>query len=49
MPLNFQVSQLFKIGDLPMQAFVGGRYYAEGPDGGPDWGVRFGLTFLFPK
>jgi hypothetical protein len=48
-PLNFQVSQLFKMGSLPMQAFLGGRYYAEGPDGGPDWGVRFGLTFLFPK
>ena len=48
-PLNFQVSQLFKLGSLPMQAFLGGRYYAESPEGGPDWGLRFGLTFLFPK
>ena len=24
MPLNFQVSQLFKLGSLPMQAFLGG-------------------------
>jgi hypothetical protein len=48
-PLNFQVSQLFKIGDQPMQAFVGARYYAEKPAGGPDWGIRMGLTFLFPK
>jgi len=48
-PLNFQISQLFKIGDQPMQAFVGARYYAEKPAGGPDWGIRFGLTFLFPK
>lgn len=48
-PLNFQVSQLFKIGDQPVQAFVGARYYAEKPAGGPDWGIRMGLTFLFPK
>ena len=48
-PINFQVSQMLKIGDLPMQAFVGARYYAEGPENGPDWGIRFGLTFLFPK
>jgi hypothetical protein len=48
-PLNLQVSQLFKIGDQPMQSFVGARYYAEKPDDGPEWGIRFGLTFLFPK
>jgi hypothetical protein len=33
----------------PMQAFVGARYYAERPDNGPEWGLRLGLTFLFPK
>jgi len=48
-PLNFQISQLFKIGDQPMQAFFGARYYAEKPAGGPEWGIRMGLTFLFPK
>lgn len=48
-PVNFVISQLFKIGDQPMQAFVGGRYHLEGPDGGPDWGIRFGLTLLFPR
>jgi len=48
-PINFQVSQLFKVGGHPLQAFVGARYYAEGPDNGPEWGIRFGITFLFPK
>lgn len=48
-PLNFQVSQLLKVSNQPIQAFVGGRYYAESPEDGPDWGVRFGLIFLFPK
>jgi len=47
-PLNFQVSQLFKVGSQPMQAFVGARYYADGPENGPEWGIRFGLTLLFP-
>ena len=27
----------------------GGRVYVAKPDGGPDWGVRAGLTFLFPE
>jgi hypothetical protein len=47
-PLNFIVSQLFKVGSQPVQAFVGGRYYVEGPDSGPEWGVRAGFTLLFP-
>jgi hypothetical protein len=47
-PVNFQVAQLFKIGDQPMQAFAGVRYYAEKPKDGPEWGLRLGLTFLFP-
>jgi len=47
-PVNFQVAQLFKIGDQPMQAFAGVRYYAEKPKDGPEWGLRVGLTFLFP-
>jgi hypothetical protein len=25
------------------------KYYAEGPKGGPDWGLRFMVTLLFPK
>lgn len=48
-PVNAVVSQLFKIGNQPMQAFVGARYYAEKPENGPEWGLRFGLTLLFPK
>jgi hypothetical protein len=41
------ISQLVKLGPLPVQLQLGGRYYAERPQGGPDWGIRF--TFLFPK
>jgi hypothetical protein len=48
-PLNASVSQLLKIGKQPIQLSLGARYYAEKPDGGPDWGLRFAVTLLFPK
>jgi hypothetical protein len=48
-PLNFIVSQMFSIGSQPMQAGLGARYYVEAPEGGPEWGIRAALTFLFPK
>ncbi len=48
-PVNVVVSQLVKIGGSPVQFFVGGRYYAESPAGGPEWGLRAGVTLLFPK
>lgn len=48
-PLNVSVGQLLKIGKQPMQFTFGVRYYADKPSGGPDWGLRFNITFLFPK
>ncbi len=47
-PLNLTIGQIIKIGKLPVQFTIGGRYYAEKPTGGPDWGLRFIVTFLFP-
>lgn len=49
MPLNFFVQQLVKIGPLPVAFQVAVRYYAEKPEFGPEWGLRFQVTFLFPK
>lgn len=48
-PINVSVQQLLKIGKLPVAFQVGGRYYAEGPSGAPEWGLRFQVTLLFPK
>ncbi|HRX55587.1 MAG TPA: hypothetical protein P5016_13800 [Verrucomicrobiales bacterium] len=48
-PVNLALSQLVKIGGAPVQFQLGGRYYAEGPGNGPEWGLRFGVTLLFPK
>jgi len=47
-PLNLAVKQVVKIGGAPVQFEFGGRYYAEGPSGGPEWGLRATVTFLFP-
>lgn len=48
-PINLQVSQLFKVYGHPISIGAGPRYYAESPDGGPEWGVRFVIQLLFPK
>ena len=48
-PMNFMVQQLLKIHGQPIALQAGYRYYVEKPDGGPDWGLRFAITFLFPK
>lgn len=49
LPFNAVVSQLVKIGNAPVQFALGARYYADGPAQGPDWGLRFTVTFLLPK
>jgi hypothetical protein len=47
-PINAGVSRIFKFGAQPVSLGVQGRYYAVSPDDGPEWGVRFVSTFLFP-
>ncbi|TCM20868.1 hypothetical protein EDF56_102531 [Novosphingobium sp. PhB165] len=48
-PINFSVGHVVKFGKQPVNLTVGARYYAERPEGGPEWGARFVVTFLFPK
>jgi hypothetical protein len=48
-PLNFMIQQIVKIGQQPIALTVGARYYADKPEGGPDWGLRFAVIFLFPR
>ena len=47
-PINLSVSQLIKLGKMPVSLGLGLKYFAESPQGGPDWGVRFIVTPLFP-
>lgn len=48
-PVNLVASQIVKVGRLPLQFQLGGRYYIEGPSGGPEWGIRFGIVVLLPR
>ena len=47
-PINLSISQLTKIGKMPVSIGLGLKYYAEAPEGGPNWGLRFIVTPLFP-
>jgi hypothetical protein len=47
-PINLTYQQVVKFGTQPVSLQIGGRYYAESPAGGPVWGIRAGLTYLFP-
>ncbi|MEW6440288.1 MAG: transporter [bacterium] len=51
-PVNMLVSQLLKVGRLPVSLGIGGRYYPEKPENpieGPEWGLRLVVTLVFPK
>ncbi len=48
-PVNLLSSKVTRIGSQ-MVSFAGGaRYYLDTPPGGPDWGLRFVVTLLYPK
>ena len=48
-PIIADVGQLVSIGVQKVQFRFGGRFFPTTPSGDPDWGVRFQITFLFPK
>lgn len=48
-PVNATITQLVRIGKMPVSLQVGGRYYAEGPSGAPEWGLRATVTLVLPE
>lgn len=48
-PINFTAGKIFKLGSQLTNLTVGVKYFATGPSGAPQWGLRFSTTFLFPK
>ncbi len=48
-PVNFNVSKLTHFGKQPVSFQVGYRHFFDTPSGGPDWGLRFAVTLLYPK
>jgi hypothetical protein len=48
-PINFTIGQVVKLQGKPVSITLGARYWATGPDTGPQgWGARFVVTYLFP-
>jgi hypothetical protein len=48
-PVNLTMSAITKWGSQLLQLTGGLRYYVEAPANGPEWGIRLGVTLLFPK
>ena len=48
-PLNVYYSKVTRIGEQMLSLQGGARAYLARPDGGPDWGLRFAVTLLFPR
>ena len=48
-PVIANVAQIVPISGQLFQFSLGVKYYAEGPSGAPDWGIRFVVTLLFPQ
>lgn len=48
-PFNAGYSKVTRLGSQMVSWQGGVRYWFETPAGGPDWGLRFTLTLLFPR
>jgi len=48
-PVEAMASQVLMLGKQVFSVTVGGRYWAESPAGGPDWGLRLALTLIFEE
>lgn len=48
-PVQTSLSKLTTIGKQPVSLQGALRYFVEKPEGGADWGLRFTMTFPFPK
>lgn len=48
-PINVSYSHVTQLGKQRMSYLLGARYYAEAPEGGPEWGRRAALTLLYPR
>lgn len=46
-PINLTVGQLVELGRQPIVITLGGRYWAQTPSGGPDWGGQLSFNLVF--
>jgi hypothetical protein len=47
--VNLMYSKVTRIGNQTVSFAGGARYYFDTPGDGPDWGLRFVVTLLFPE
>jgi hypothetical protein len=38
---------LVKLGEVPVNLALQGRYWLDGPSNAPEWGLRFAAIFVF--
>lgn len=48
-PVNLLYTKVTKAGNQLLSYGFGARAYLDTPSGGPDWGLRFIVTLLYPK
>jgi hypothetical protein len=48
-PMNLTYSKVLHFGRQTVSLAGGARYYFDTPGDGPDWGLRFVVTLLFPE
>jgi hypothetical protein len=48
-PVNFMYAKVTKFGNQLVSLQGGVRLYLDAPSGGPDWGLRFVVTLLYPR
>ncbi len=48
-PMNLSYSKVTKFGSQLVSLAGGARVYLDKPQGGPDWGLRFSITLLYPR
>lgn len=48
-PVNATVAKIYNFGGQRVQLTGGAKVYLASEDKGPDWGLRFVATFLFPE
>jgi hypothetical protein len=48
-PINLSISKVRRLGRNLVSVGVAGRWYAESPENGPEWGVRVFVTYLFAR
>lgn len=49
LPASVSISKIVRLGEQTVSFSAGAKYWLEGPDLGPEWGLKAGVTFLFPQ